>query len=107
MESYLIEKQKLKNEYREIFEKVETYAAVRCVEGEIREEMLMNPYGEGLNFQSNHLYTAYWSAVNFQPDHLYTTYRSVVNFLCAFILTRGNRKVNKLSYKNYMLNVGI
>lgn len=42
MESYTQEKQKLKNEYRECFEKVETYAAVRCVEGETREEMLMN-----------------------------------------------------------------
>ena len=42
METYIEEKRKLKNEYREIFEKVETYAAVRCVEGETREEMLMN-----------------------------------------------------------------
>lgn len=42
MESYAEEKRKLKNEYWEIFDKVETYATVRCVEGEIREEMLMN-----------------------------------------------------------------
>lgn len=42
MESYIEEKRKLKNEYRNVFEKVETYAAVRCVEVETREEMLMN-----------------------------------------------------------------
>lgn len=36
MESYIEEKRKLKNEYRNVFEKVETYAAVRCVEVETR-----------------------------------------------------------------------
>ena len=53
------------------------------------------PYGEGLYFQPNHLYTAYWSAVNFQPDHLYTTYRSVVNFPYTSILAGTKRKVNR------------
>ena len=54
-----------------------------------------SPFGEGLNFQPNHLYTAYRSAVNFQPDHLYTTYRSVVNFLCTNKLPSTKRKVNR------------
>ena len=62
------------------------------------------PYGEGLYFQPNHLYTAYRSAVNFQPDHLYTTYRSVVNFLCTHILARTKRKVNRTFLYNFMLN---
>ena len=53
------------------------------------------PFGEGLNLQPNHLYTAYRSAVNFQPDHLYTTYRSVVNLLCTNILPSTKRKVNR------------
>ena len=60
------------------------------------------PYGEGLNFRPNHLYTAYRSAVNFQPDHLYTTYRSVVNFLCTYILARTKQKVNRTFYYNFM-----
>lgn len=61
------------------------------------------PYGEGLNFRPNHLYTAYRSAVNFQPDHLYITYRSVVNFLCTYILARTKQKVNRTFYYNFML----
>ena len=53
------------------------------------------PYGEGLYFRPNHLYTAYRSVVNFQPDHLYTKYRSMVNFLCTYILASAKRKANR------------
>lgn len=56
-----------------------------------------SPFGEGLNFRPNHLYTAYRSAVNLQPDHLYPTYRSVANLLCTIILTSTKQKVKKLS----------
>ena len=64
-----------------------------------------SPYGEGLDLQPNHLYTAYRSAVNLQPDHLYTTYRSVVNFLYIYILTSIKRKVNRTFYENFMLKL--
>ena len=60
------------------------------------------PYGEGLNFQPNHLYTAYWSAVNFRPNHLYTAYWSAVNFLYAYILASTKRKVKMASHYYFM-----
>lgn len=54
------------------------------------------PFGEGLNFQPNHLYPAYRSAANFQPDHLYPAYQSAANFLRVYILTTTKKKVNRL-----------
>lgn len=46
------------------------------------------PYGEGLNFR---------------PNHLYTAYRSVVNFLYTYILARTKQKVNRTFHYNFML----
>ena len=42
MESYLIEKEKLKNEYRECFERVEAYSLLKNVDEKTEEEMMMN-----------------------------------------------------------------
>ena len=63
-----------------------------------------SPYGEGLYFRPNHLYTAYWSAINFHLDHLYTTYRSVVIFLYTYTLASTKGKGDNMQ-KNFKLFV--
>lgn len=42
MESYLVEKEKLKKEYRECFERVEAYAFLKNIDEKTQEEMMMN-----------------------------------------------------------------
>lgn len=42
MESYLVEKEKLQNEYKEYFERVESYAILNSIEEKTLEEMMMN-----------------------------------------------------------------
>lgn len=42
MESYIFEKEKLEGEYRQTFERVETYSFVKSIDNDIAEDMLMN-----------------------------------------------------------------